>query len=700
MGVISNLMFAVGFKVSNKGLQDAQNQIEETKAGVIGLGVAAGIALAGFGLAAVNAASQFEQSMAQVQMATGAANDQILATKEVAKELYSQNFGQDWNDLGSAITSVHSITGQAGDALKETTKNALLMRDAFNQEVNESVKTADTMMKQFGITSNDSFTLLAQAQQKGLDKSGDLLDTANEYSNQFKALGFTAEEMFDTLAAGSQNGAFNLDKVGDAVKEFNIRAKDGSKGTTEAFQMLGLDAAKMAQTFARGGPEAKKAFDQVLQMIAAIEDPVKRNTVGVALLGTQFEDLEAPIIAAMGTAQKQFDKTKDTMDKLNQAKVDSPGQALALIGRQIETGLIIPIGQFLLPILMDVSNGIGFFIQHIDVFGPAIGGIAAIIIGAMVPAMWAAAVAGWAMVAPFLPIIAIALLVGAAIAGVILIFKNWGTIGPWLAQKWEAFKAWTINIFNSIVEFFKTWGPTILVILGGPVVWVAALIYKYWDQIKAFTMSIFLGIWNYLTNTWNNIITTVANAGTTIWAKVQSVWTQITGFLSGINLFEIGRNIIQGMIDGISSMATALMDKMKAIGDGITDKIKAILGIHSPSRVMMDVVFYTGEGLAQGIENTQARVAAASTGLADDVTAPYDYDMPAAKLPPAKAAAAELGAGGGTMKMEVVIKLDVTGGADAKQAGTAIATELKPALQEIIQSAARRLGVSLVVEEA
>ncbi|MED1784235.1 phage tail tape measure protein [Brevibacillus fortis] len=700
MGVISNLMFAVGFKVSNQGLQNAQNQVEETKAAVIGLGIAAGVALAGFGLAAVNAASQFEQAMSQVQMATGAADDQIMATKEVAKELYAQNFGQDWNDLGSAITSVHSITGQAGDALKETTKNALLMRDAFNQEVNESVKAADTMMEQFGITSKDSFTLLAQAQQKGLDKSGDLLDTANEYANQFKALGFTAEEMFDTLAAGSENGAFNLDKVGDAVKEFNIRAKDGSKGTTEAFQMLGLDAAKMAQTFARGGPEAKKAFDQVLQMIAAIEDPVQRNTVGVALMGSQFEDLEAPIIASMGTAQKQFDKTKDTMDKLNQAKVDSPGQALALIGRQIETGLIIPIGQFLLPILMDVSNGIGFFIKHIDVFGPAIGGIAAIIIGAMVPAMWAAAVAGWAMVAPFLPIIAIALLVGAAIAGVILIFKNWGTIGPWLAQKWQVFKTWTINIFNSVVQFFKTWGSAILVVMGGPVVWAAALIYKYWDQIKAFTVAIFVGIWNYLTNTWNNIVTTVANAGTTIWMKIQSTWNQVTGFLSGINLFEIGRNIIQGMIDGIGSMATVLMDKMKAIGDGITDKIKTILGIHSPSRVMMDVGFDTGEGLARGIENTQARVAAASTGLADDVTAPHAYDTPAAKLAPATVAGVSLGATGGTMKMEIAIKLDVTGGADAKQAGAAIATELKPTLQEIIQSAARRLGVSLVVEEA
>nr|WP_275441593.1 phage tail tape measure protein [Brevibacillus laterosporus] len=601
---------------------------------------------------------------------------QLKATEGIANNLYNQNFGQDWADLGNAISVTNQITQQQGEELEKTTRNALLLRDAFGHDVTESVKTADTMMKQFGITSDDSFNLFAQGQQKGLDKSGELLDSANEYANQFKSLGFTADEMFDTLAAGSQNGAFNLDKVGDAVKEFNIRAKDGSKSSTEAFQMLGLDADKMAQTFARGGPEAKKSFDQILQMIAAIEDPVQRNTVGVGLMGTQFEDLEAPVIAAMGTAQKQFDRTKDTMDKVNQAKIDSPGQALALIGRQVQTGLLIPLGKILLPMLMGVSEGIAFFTEHIDVLGPAIAGIAVVILGALVPSMWASATAGWAMVAPFIPIIATALLVGAAIAGVILIFKNWGTIGPWLTQKWLAFKTWTIGIFNSVLQFFQMWGLTILVILSGPVAWVVALIVKYWDQIKAFTVTTFTNIWSSITNTWNSI----------------------TGFLSGINLFEIGRNVIQGMIDGIGSMATALMDKMTAIGDGITEKIKTILGIHSPSRVMMDVGFYTGEGLAQGIESTQARVAAASTGLADDVTAPHAHDTPAASLPPTTAAGASSGAGGGTVRMEIVIKIDASGGADAKQTSGAIATELKPTLQEIIQSAARRLGVVLVVE--
>ncbi|ELK38876.1 tail tape measure protein TP901 core region protein, partial [Brevibacillus agri BAB-2500] len=145
----------------------------------------------------------------------------------------------------------------------------------------------------------------------------------------------------------------------------------------------------------------------------------------------------------------------------------------------------------------------------------------------------------------------------------------------------------------------------------------------------------------------------------------------------------------------MSSMATAVFEKVKSISSLITEGIKDFLGIHSPSRVMMEVGFFTGEGLAQGIEGTQARVSQASADLADDVTAPHN--TPAAKLPPATAAATP-GAAGGTMRMEIALSLHVTGDADPKKVGASVAENLKPTLQEIIESAARRLGVSLVVE--
>ncbi|WP_312117957.1 phage tail tape measure protein [Brevibacillus reuszeri] len=304
---------------------------------------------------ALSASDEYVKAMNKIQMATGSSVEEMGEMKEVAKNLYNQNLGENWADLATAMQTVRNTTQLSGDALEEATRNAILMRDVFEYDVAQSIKTADTMYKNFGTTSEEAYGLLAQGAQNGLDKSDELLDSANEYSPYFKSLGFTAEQMFDTFAAGVGAGAFNLDKVGDAVKEFNIRVKDESKGTIEAFQALGMDADKMAQTFARGGPEAQVAFRQVVQAISAIEDPVKRNTVGVQLMGTQFEDLEAGVIAAMGTAESKFDQTKKTMDEMGKIKYNSLGEFFKGIGRELETSLITPMAGGLLPILQDVK---------------------------------------------------------------------------------------------------------------------------------------------------------------------------------------------------------------------------------------------------------------------------------------------------------------------------------------------------------
>lgn len=723
-GIIGNLMFAVGFKVGDSALRKAQKQVDGLQTHVIAFGAEAGIALAGFASAATAAAANFDIAMSQVQMATGATNEQMEATKAIATDLYNQNFGESWQDLGSAIAETAQITKQQGDDLKVTTKNALLLRDAFGFDVAESVRAADTVMKNFGITSDQAFNLIAQGKQKGLDFSGELLDTLNEYSLQFASLGFNADQMFNTLAEGASKGAFNLDKVADAVKEFNIRAKDaGDKNAVQAFQMLGLNADKMMHIFAEGGPKAQQSFQQIIQMISDIADPVQQNTVAVSLFGTQFEDLQKNVITAMGTVKNEFDMTKNTMGELNQIKFNTPGEAAARIGRQLQTNLLIPIGEKLLPYLIQFSQwleragpelqqiggslvdglakGVNvanesfkFLADNIDIIGPALGGFAVVIgiklipvIKALAQAQWAAARASWAAIAPWLPVIAIALLVAAAIAGVILVFKNWGAVSTWLVNVWNGFKAWVINIFNSIVDFFRTWGPTILIVLGGPAVWAVALIVKYWSQIRSFTISIFTAIGSFLRSVWTGITNSVSNSVMGIWNKIQSIWNQIVGFLKGINLFDIGRNIIEGMVNGIGSMANAVVDKVKEIGNSITDKVKSILGIHSPSRVMMELGFYTGEGLAQGIDGTQNRVSSASAGLAEEV-ATSASTAPAKALAPARAATGQAAGA-----MDIKVSIDLRADASSATVASDVSQEVRKVLQQVIEEAMRRMGL-------
>lgn len=547
-GIIGNLMYAVGFKVNTNGLGDAEKKTSMLTKSVVGLGLAASVAAAGIGIAGIAAASDFEKSMSHIEMATGAATEQMEETREIAKDLYAQNFGSDWQDLGSSIASVQQITGQTGAELESTTRNALLLRDAFGIEVNESARAAKTMMENFGISSEEAFNLVAQGTQKGLDFSGELIDTINEYSLQFKALGFDANEMFDTLAAGSAEGAFNLDKVADAVKEFGIRSKDaGDKGAIEAFEMLGLNADQMMRTFAAGGPAAKDAFTQITQMIGDIEDPVAQNTVAVGLFGTQFEDLQKDVITAMGYVDSQFDMTKNSMAELNKIKFNKPGEAFSMFGRQLETGILIPIGEKMLPFLNQFGQWMSDHKPQIEAIGNAIGdtiGNAITFVTDKAKAIYEFISGNWEAIRETVMDLGIAMI---ALKGTFVAMKIVKTITVLM----KAFRAGTL------VATAAQLGLNVAM-LANPMTWIAVgiaavivgivLLIRHWDKVKAvmgrvwnWTKSVFGVIGSWFKARFNEAYTGIVGAfgkvGSWfkgIWEGIKTVFASVGSWFGGI----------------------------------------------------------------------------------------------------------------------------------------------------------------------
>ena len=85
-------------------------------------------------------------------------------------------------------------------------------------------------------------------------------------------------------------------------------------------------------------------------------------------------------------------------------------------------------------------------------------------------------------------------------------------------------------------------------------------------------------------------------------AIITDIIPNIVDTLSEIDLRQIGKDIIQGLIDGIASMAGALWQKAQDIADSIKDTISGALDIHSPSRVMMEIGKNTVQGLTEGID--------------------------------------------------------------------------------------------------
>ena len=328
-------------KAANKQLATIQKAADK-----VSTTMTAGLAAMGTGAIAAtkyfsDLGGEWQEATNQVASSTGAAGKELESLRGAMERVYADNFGEDVADVADAVALVdRNLANLDQEGLTKATEGALALRDAFEYEVEESTRAAEAIRKNFGTSVEDAFSLIAAGAQNGLDYSGELIDTINEYSSQFSKLGFTADGMFNLLQSGADSTAWNLDKVGDAIKEFSIRAIDGSDTTVSAFEDLGYNAEKIMATFAAGGEGANTAFFEVLNTLMDVDDQVKRDALGVSLFGTMWEDLGVEAMQAMADASSAAYDTQGALEQINQVKYNDLDSALQGIRRQMEVDLL------------------------------------------------------------------------------------------------------------------------------------------------------------------------------------------------------------------------------------------------------------------------------------------------------------------------------------------------------------------------
>ena len=309
-------------------------------AAVGGIAVATGKAVVEAGKYLAELGDDYNKAMNQLSASTGATGDELDALGESVKNIYAQNLGEDFNDVAEGLAATQKASDLAGEALEQATAAGFVLRDTFDYDISESARAASALMKNFNISAEEAYGLIATGAQNGADKNGDLLDTLNEYSAQFAALGLSADQFMGSLVEGADAGLFSIDKVADAVKEFNIRAKDGSDSSAEAFKGLGLNSGKMFAAFAAGGETAQAAFFDTVEALNKLEDPLKRNEIGVALFGSQFEDLEAGILPVLGDIETAAYDGAAALQQINDVKYNDLGSAFEAVKRSAEVALL------------------------------------------------------------------------------------------------------------------------------------------------------------------------------------------------------------------------------------------------------------------------------------------------------------------------------------------------------------------------
>ena len=313
--------------------------------GPIGLALTAAAAL-GF-VAGKKLVQQIELGMASLQM------KDIFAAKMGVDEATMARYGsaaakaytQAWGASVEENLGVVQFAVQGGlinaDATEADVQKIIEQIQTVSTVVGEDAQSIARGVRNFVRTgvadsTTEALDLIVAASQKGLNISGDLIDTLEEYGTKFRDVGLSGQDALGLISQMLEGGIRNTDVAADALKEFAITAVDGSKTTAEAFAALGFNADEMAQRFAQGGPVARDALDQVLDALNAIHDPLQQELIGTALFKTKWEDAgDAIKNADLSTAARELgDIDGATQDATN--KIDQHASSWAQLGREID----------------------------------------------------------------------------------------------------------------------------------------------------------------------------------------------------------------------------------------------------------------------------------------------------------------------------------------------------------------------------
>lgn len=597
-------------------VQKAFREVESRLEGMNGKAIAVGASVAAAGAAItvgavhagkalINMGDAYNSTMGDLQAKTGATAAEMEGLSDAVEGVYAdRNLGEDMIQVADAIAIARQQTGLMGQDLESITADAIMLQDTFDYDVNESVKAARALMQNFGIDGHTAMNYIAESTQKGLDYSGELLDTISEYSVQFAKVGMDADDMFNIMQAGAENGAWNLDKVGDAIKEFSIRSIDGSKTTQEAFAALGYDADEVMGIFAKGGEDANIAFNTILHDLISMDDEVARDAIGVSLFKTTWEDLGVEALASLTDVTDATYLAGDALGEINAVKYDTIGQAIQGVQRQLEVQLA-PAGSAAAQRLAEMSPQIT---ESLKIVSPYIEDLAVkfsdvLVDGidlAIAALIWcsqntdtlkAAAVGLGIVFATFSAAKMITSIHNAVAAFSLLraahlkekaetiylqalyakdaVVKGASTAAT-VAQT-AATGAWNVvagigtavtSAFGAAMAFLTS--PIGLVILAiGALIGIGVLLYKNWDTVKMCAVQ--LG--TFLSGVWNSISTAVGNFINGIKEK----------FLSGFSALV---GIVKAPINGVISLINRAINGINGISVDIPDWVPGFGGKH------------------------------------------------------------------------------------------------------------------------
>jgi len=347
----------VATKAGTAGSKGGKDAGEGLSDGILGALVALPIAGTVIGIGAVIGKSlmdglQVEVRSDRLMAQTGLDAATVAVLARASGEAYADNFGESIAaNMDTAKVAIQGGLLNPGATAKDS--QAVIsslsgVADIIGEEIAPVARATATLIRT-GLAKDSAaaFDIIVKGSQAGLNVSEDLIDTLNEYSTQFRVLGLDGPQALGLLSQAVKGGARDTDTAADALKEFAIRAVDGSKLTADSYKAIGLSAEDMAAKVIAGGPTAAGALELTLTKLREMEPGAARTAAAVGLFGTKAEDLGAALftmdlstaVTQLGAVEGAAKSAIDTLGDNAAASIDTATRNITVAADGIKGAL-------------------------------------------------------------------------------------------------------------------------------------------------------------------------------------------------------------------------------------------------------------------------------------------------------------------------------------------------------------------------
>ena len=312
--------------------------------------------------------------------------------------------------------------------------------------------------------------------------------------------------------------------------------------------------------------------------LASFEEQARGTTTGIR---TALTNLNTRVATGLAEMLKSVNKG------LSKAGLGNIAQVADKVGTSIKNALISA-APYVTKFIVVLANLFNFVNKHKTLF-TYFGTVLLSFVGTFKAVTTAINIAKTAFmlfnaVLALNPIVLVISAIVALIAGLVLLYK-----------KCDWFRNLVNGIFEWIVNFFKNNWKNILLFLINPFAGAFSYLYNHCASFRNFV---------------NNFVTTIINWFKSIPSKLASVARGIVNAFLYVpkQMMGIGKNIMQGLWNGISGLKNYVINKVKSMGKSILNGLKNALGIHSPSTEFALIGKFSVLGFTEQLDKMKSKL--------------------------------------------------------------------------------------------